>query len=54
MMSNEHTWRERAPRNRTLTVSAEETAALKPMVSAIDELRAGFCDDMLIKGEGCS
>ncbi|MBO7629149.1 MAG: hypothetical protein J6S87_04290, partial [Bacteroidales bacterium] len=42
---------DRAPRNRTLTVSAEEIPALETMVSAVDELRAGFSDDLLVNGD---
>ena len=38
----------RAARNRTLTVSAEEIPALEPMVSVVDDLRAGFRDDLLV------
>ena len=41
----------RAPRNRTLTVSAGEIPALEPMVSTVDDLRAGLRDDMLVNGD---
>ena len=41
----------RAPRNRTLTVSAGEIPALEPLVSAVGDLRAGFRDDMLVNGD---
>ena len=41
----------RAARNRTLTVSAEEIPALEPMLSAVEDLRHGFRDDMLVNGD---
>ena len=41
----------RAPRNRTLTVTAGEIPALEPIVSTPDDLRAGFRDDMLVNGD---
>ena len=41
----------RATRNRTLTVSADEIPALEPMVGAVDDLRAGFRDDMLVNAD---
>ena len=41
----------RAPRNRTLTVTAGEIPALEPLVSAVGDLRAGFRDDMLVNGD---
>ncbi len=41
----------RAPRNRTLTISAKEIPALEPLVSTPDDLRSGFRDDMLVNGD---
>ena len=41
----------RAPRNRTLTVNAEEIPALEPIISAPDDLRDGFRDDLLVNGD---
>ena len=41
----------RAPRNRTLTVTAGEIPALEPLVSVVGDLRAGFRDDMLVNGD---
>ena len=41
----------RAPRNRTLTISAKEIPALEPIVSTPDDLRSGFRDNMLVNGD---
>ena len=41
----------RAPRNRTLTVTAGEVPALEPLVNTPDDLRSSFRDDMLVNGD---
>lgn len=41
----------RADRNRTVTVTADEVPSLEAMVCAVDDLRAGFRDDLLVNGD---
>lgn len=41
----------RANRNRTLTVSTDEIPSLEPMISAVEDLRSDFHDDMLVCGD---
>lgn len=43
--------KQRADRNRTLTVTEKERTQLETMISAAEELRAGFRDDMLVHGD---
>lgn len=41
----------RAKRNRTLTVSADEASTLEPLISAAEELRSDFRDDMIVNAD---
>ena len=40
----------RAVRNRTITINTNEVPSLEAMVSAMDDLRTGFRDDVLVNG----
>lgn len=43
--------KQRAKRNRTLTVSADEAPSLEPLISAADDLRTDFRDDMIVNAD---
>ena len=45
------TEKQRASRNRTITVREDDRAQLEPLITAADDLRSGFRDDLLVNGD---